>query len=172
MTDDVVKPDVVPEVKGGVVEDLSKLTDKDIKYRSKYKAAVAEKEELARKLEKTESEKKQMTQQIETSNKAAQQRVVNAELKALAISEGLKDLDLVKLIDLTNVKVDDNGEVVGLKEAVTDFKTRKPDFFGTNKMTSSSSNAGNVTETGAQKLDAMKLSPEEYAAQRRQYGLR
>lgn len=147
-----------------VFEDVSKLTNKDIKYRSKYKETVAEKEEITRKLEKAESEKAELVKKAESVTRAAQDRIVQAELKALVVSEGIKDIDVAKLIDLSAIKMDEKGDIIGLKEAVADFKTRKPDFFGSQKMTSSSSNAGNVTQNVSAKVDARNLTKEEYEA--------
>lgn len=57
--------------------------------------------------------------------------LINAELKAAAIGAGLADLDLLHLpaLDRTKIKVDEDGNVTGVEEALTEFKTKKPEYF-------------------------------------------
>jgi hypothetical protein len=56
-------------------------------------------------------------------------RIINAELKAEAIAAGLQDPDLLPLIDRAAVKIGDDGELVGIKEAIDAFKAKKPEYF-------------------------------------------
>jgi hypothetical protein len=59
----------------------------------------------------------------------AERVAIRAELKALAINEGINDLLLIKLIDDSAISIDADGNVVGAAEAVAAFKTTKPAFF-------------------------------------------
>ena len=63
--------------------------------------------------------------------KAAEQRIVRSELKAYAVKAGIVDLDGLKLVDLSSVKLDENGEVVGAEALIESLKTAKPYLFGT-----------------------------------------
>ncbi|HTI81750.1 MAG TPA: hypothetical protein VL614_14980 [Acetobacteraceae bacterium] len=57
--------------------------------------------------------------------------LINAELKAAAVGAGLADLDLLHLpaLDRSKIKVDDDGNVTGVEEALTEFKAKKPEYF-------------------------------------------
>lgn len=57
---------------------------------------------------------------------AANQRLINAEMQSLS---GYDHKLLAKLIDLSKVAVDDNGEVHGLKEAAQAVRTEYPAVF-------------------------------------------
>lgn len=134
-----------PEAKGSVsketVTPASKLSDSDIKWRAKYKDT---KEELETAKIQADKERKELASKVESTAKERgmiEQKWVEAEMKAEAIAAGLKDLELTKLIDTSTVKVND-GKIEGLKEAIEAFKTRKPEYFGSDKKSSSSSNAG------------------------------
>src|SRR5579859_2190170 len=54
-------------------------------------------------------------------------RIIQSELKAVAVAAGLKDLDLLPLIKRDAMKLDDDGNPVGIEEAVAAFKESKPD---------------------------------------------
>lgn len=58
-----------------------------------------------------------------------QQRVIESDLKAQAVAAGLEDLDLLPLLDRSGIKMDDDGNVTGIKEAIESFKAKKPDYF-------------------------------------------
>lgn len=66
---------------------------------------------------------------IKDANAAADQRVIRAELKAVAIKAGMVDLDGLKLADLSTVKIDKDGEVQGAEEMMTALKKSKPYLF-------------------------------------------
>ena len=66
---------------------------------------------------------------IKEATSAADQRVIRAELKAVAVEAGMVDLDGLKLADLSTVKLDKDGEVVGAKEMMAALKKSKPYLF-------------------------------------------
>jgi hypothetical protein len=63
-----------------------------------------------------------------TANKV-KQRAMDAELKAAAVTAGLRDPDLLPLIDRAGITIDDDGNVTGVQAAVDAFKAKKPEFF-------------------------------------------
>ena len=65
--------------------------------------------------------------------------IVRAELKAEAVRAGMVDLDGLKLLDASRVKVGANGEVEGATALMRELRRAKPWLFGG---ASSSSTAG------------------------------
>ncbi len=68
---------------------------------------------------------------ITQAQQAANERIIRAELKAEAVKAGVVDLDVLKLVDLSKLKINDQGEVEGGAELITALKESKPHFFGT-----------------------------------------
>jgi hypothetical protein len=80
---------------------------------------------------------------LDKSNKlqgTIEKRLINSELQQIASKEGLIDMDAFKMADLSNVKVSDEGEVVGAKEIIADLKKSKPYLF--KEVTTSNKNSG------------------------------
>lgn len=71
----------------------------------------------------------------------AQARLVRAELKAEAIRAGMIDLDGLKLLDLTDIAVDDKGEVVDPAAIFGKLKRMKPWLFGGGASSSAAAHA-------------------------------
>jgi hypothetical protein len=65
----------------------------------------------------------------EADRQASNRRIINAEVKAVALSMGIQDVDALKLVDTSALKVDDAGEVAGVSEVLEAFKTAKPYLF-------------------------------------------
>lgn len=57
-------------------------------------------------------------------------RLVRAEMKIEAIRAGIVDLDGLKLLDLSEVKLNDQGEVPDAGERIARLKKAKPWLFG------------------------------------------
>ncbi len=53
----------------------------------------------------------------------------SAAIKAAAVTSGLVDMDCLPLLDTSGVSVDPDGNVVGVDEAFSELKTRKPFLF-------------------------------------------
>lgn len=102
---------------------------------------------------------------ITDSNTKAEQRIIRAELKALATKAGIIDLDGLKLVDLAGIKLNEQGEVEGADALIESLKKAKPYLFGA--PASSSTATPPSKEPPAQKK-ATEMTPEEYAAARRQ----
>ena len=108
------------------------------------------------------------------------ERAIQSELKAIAISQGLSDPDLLGLISrmpgAPEVKFDDSGELVGAAEAVAKFKEWKPDFFRgvapapTTAPVSTPRTTGNPTpapSTGPVLVDIKSMNKQQYAEWKR-----
>ncbi len=122
-------------------------------------------------LEKRVTEMEAATsQRMKDAERAADERVMRAELRHIGASLGLVDADVLKLVDLkaAGLKLDDKGDVVGAKEAIEALKASKPWAF---KQTaadkgSSSSNAPSPGAPSAEPKDARTMTDAEYAALR------
>ncbi len=100
-----------------------------------------------------------------------QQRVIESDLKAQAVAAGLEDMDLLPLLDRSGIKMDDDGNVTGVKEAIEAFKAKKPDYFkkasggGEPKPKPKVTGDGGAPKPGDTPPDNVKqMKPEEYRA--------
>ncbi|MDE2468751.1 MAG: hypothetical protein KGL35_08410 [Bradyrhizobium sp.] len=100
---------------------------------------------------------------IAESNTKAEQRIIRAELKALAVKAGIVDLDGLKLVELGDVKLDDKGEVVGADALIEGLKKAKPYLFAA---PASSSSAKEPDKDPPAAKKATEMTKEEYAAER------
>lgn len=108
---------------------------------------------------------------LDAERAASDRRIINAEVKAVAVSLGLQDVDAIKLVDTSALKVDETtGEVAGVTELLAAFKTAKPYLFKEPPASSSNPNPTppkKKTET----FDARTATKEEIAADAKARGL-
>ena len=148
------------------VKAQKRYEDDILKWKSEYKVTNEELETIKA---KADSEKQELASKVENASKEKnvfEQKYIDAELKAQAVAAGIKDIDLVKLIDKKDIKLDENGNVTGIDTAITEFKTKKPDWFGSEKKVSTSSGSTLPDKTGVKPLDARTMSKEEWARNR------
>jgi hypothetical protein len=96
---------------------------------------------------------------------AAQARVVRAELKAEAVRAGMVDLDGLKLLDASTVKLNAAGEVEGAAAALKEMRRAKPWLFGA---ASSSSVAQAPSAQAPRAKLATEMGFEEWQTARRE----
>lgn len=94
----------------------------------------------------------------------ADKRVLLAELKGEALKAGLVDLDQLKLLDLSSVKLA-NGKLEGADALFTGLKESKPYLFGQPPSSSSSTQTPPPATPPAQK-NAKDMDSAEYAKAR------
>ncbi len=70
----------------------------------------------------------------------AEARLVRAELKVEALRAGMVDLDGLKLLDLSDVRLNQAGDVVDGAAILARLKRTKPWLFGTPASTSAAAN--------------------------------
>jgi len=92
-----------------------------------------------------------------------QSRLIVANLRTEAVRAGMVDLDGLKLVDLSGLRLDENDRVVGGRRIMTDLRRNKPWLFG---VTSSSSAAVAPSSQPIRQKTAMDMTDEEYAAAR------
>lgn len=144
-------------------ETFSKDYVRELRAENKGWRLKATQLETERDTHKTAAEKAaaDANDKVTVAQKAANERIIRAELKASALKAGMVDLDGLKLADLSKVKLNDAGEVEGADELMTELKKAKPYLFAN----ASSSNSG---EPPAKKppegKKATEMTAEEYAA--------
>ena len=108
--------------------------------------------------------------EAQTAARTGNERLMRAGLKAHAMSAGIVDPDVLKLIDLgtSGVRLDEAGEVVGAEQAIEALKAAKPWAF---KQTaadkgSSSSTASPPNAPPATGKRATEMTEAEWRAER------
>lgn len=97
---------------------------------------------------------------VQQERTAFQERLVRSELKAVAVKAGIVDLDGLKLLDTSKLKLLDDGTVEGAEQLIEDAKKAKPYLFAT-----STSHTGDPPppKTPAP-ANALDMSDADYAA--------
>ncbi len=111
---------------------------------------------------------------IAAAAKAGNDRLIQSELKALAVAAGMVDPDGLKLADLSTVSLDDQGTLKGGAELIEGLKTAKPYLFGAQQ--ASRRDTAHEGKAPAPKdhapKSALDMTDEEYAAARKAAGLK
>ncbi len=170
MSDDV-EDAPKPEPTKEEVNAVKDLSERDIKWREKYKLSVSELEAIKLQNEKETKELNDKLNgelsKVAEQNKILQETAINTKIEAEAVAAGIKDVELTNLIDRKDIKLNENGQITGVSEAIAAFKARKPDFFGADRKVSSSTNAP-IPDVPANNLqDAWSLSKEEFTSRMR-----
>lgn len=164
------KSAVESEIEVKSVDSQAETLERDVKWRAKFTAKAEEAENLKKQAEGKEKDLQNKIDNTQKQSEAMQKRVIDAELKAQAVTAGLKDLDFLKMVDTSGLKISEDGTVEGLEKAINDFKTSKPLLFGSEKRTSSSKNESLPrSETKGTVLDARKMSDEEWNANKSRF---
>lgn len=90
---------------------------------------LAQETDLKKKIEALEKRDKQREAEYGEKLTASERRYVRAEVRASAIREGIIDPDDVNSMDLSDLRVDDEGNVSGVAELIAASKERKPHWF-------------------------------------------
>jgi hypothetical protein len=88
-------------------------------------------------------------------------RLVTANLRTEAVRAGMVDLDGLKLMDLSQVQLDDNDKIIDGGKLMSELRRSKPWLFG---RPSSSSVASAPASKPLKQKTAMEMSDEEYFA--------
>jgi hypothetical protein len=90
-------------------------------------------------------------------------RLVVANLRTEAVRAGMIDLDGLKLIDHSAIRLDDDDKVIDGRKLMDDLRRNKPWLFAA---TSSSSAAKAPASQPVRPKTALEMTDEEYAAAR------
>jgi hypothetical protein len=92
-----------------------------------------------------------------------QSRLITANLRTEAVRAGMIDLDGLKLVDLSEVRLDENDKVVGGRRIMAELRRSKPWLFG---VASTSSAATAPASQPVRQKTAMDMTEAEYTAAR------
>ena len=112
--------------------------------------------EVAQPIEERAAELEKRLQEIEVTTAT---RLIRAELKMEAIRAGMVDLDGLKLVDSSSVKIGDDGDVLGATALMIQLRRAKPWLFGGS---SSSSAAAAPPAQAPEGRLATKMSYDEW----------
>lgn len=109
-------------------EDMkNKLTEYEKQIEEKRLAELSEKERAEEIAKKAEEEKQSLAHQLETLQKQIQQEKITNEFIKLATTHNIAYIDdALKLADFSGVKVNEEGNVEGVKEAIKALVENKP----------------------------------------------
>lgn len=92
-----------------------------------------------------------------------QARLVMASLRTEAVRAGMIDLDGLKMVDVSSVRLGTDDRVIGGRKLMDDLRRTKPWLFGT---PSSSSAAVAPASQPVRTKTALEMTDDEYAAAR------
>jgi hypothetical protein len=111
----------------------------------------------------TELGQQPATDDIEKLRTAFHSRLIAANLRTEAVRAGMIDLDGLRLVDLSEVSLDEGDRVVGGRRIMAELRRTKPWLFGA---PSTSSAALAPASLPVRQKTAMDMTDEEYAAAR------
>src|ERR1700710_1182248 len=92
-----------------------------------------------------------------------QSRLVVANLRTEAVRAGMVDLDGLRLVDTSSVRLGNDDKIIGGRKLMDDLRRTKPWLFG---VASSSSAAVAPASQPVRQKTALEMTDEEYAAAR------
>lgn len=104
-----------------------------------------------------------LERELEELRSSAQGRLVRAELKVEAVRAGIVDLDGLRLLEIADARVGENGEVENAAEMVAQLRSAKPWLFSAG---SSSSAASAPPAQPLRQKSATEMTDDEYRAAR------
>jgi len=100
-----------------------------------------------------------MQSEGEEFRRQTEQRIILAEMKVEAVRAGIVDLDGLRLLNLSELRLSDDGDVIGGKELITQLKHAKPWLFS---IPSSSSFAKAPPSKPIRQKLATEMTDDEY----------
>jgi hypothetical protein len=132
------------------------------KAREEMEAARRERDETAAKA------RKDAQAAIAEARRAADLRIVQAELKATALAAGMIDVEGLKLLDISGVELNEEGNIVIPASLFADAKKAKPWLFG---QASTSSTAATPKIEPPKSKSVREMDDKERRAFEREHGI-
>ncbi len=117
-------PVVVADPPREITDAEKKLRREVARYREQARIAMSERDAAV------STAARERDDAIAAVREEARGHVLQAELRAHATRAGILDLDALKLADLGAISFDENGDIVGIDEAIASLRDRKPYLFG------------------------------------------
>lgn len=148
---------------------LKEYKDKESEAERKRLEEEGKYKELAEKLQRERDEEK----------KQYEDRLIRSEVRSRALAAGVVSARVADLIPRDKIKFDENGEMVGIEEAIADFREAEPSLFKSEAAGEQKTGDAKkeVKSTGSDKADpnpaakappfsALNLSQEEWKKKR------
>ncbi len=130
------------------------------------KPALPSADDASNLLNELRSRAEVLERQLAEVQRQTESRIVRAELKAEAIRAGIVDPDGLKLLDISAIKLNRDGEVDSAGTLIADFKRAKPWLFGNPPPVSTSSLAVAPPAQPPSQKSAKDMTEEEWRAAR------
>jgi hypothetical protein len=114
-------------------------------------------------VDKDQPAEQSATEEISKLRTHFQSRLIAASLRTEAVHAGMIDLDGLKLVNLTEVRLDIDDKVIDGRRIMAELRRNKPWLFGA--ASTSSAAIAPVSQRARQKT-AMEMTDEEYATAR------
>lgn len=114
---------------------------------------------------------KERDERIAAAETRANSRIINAELRAVAAKFGMVDLDGIKLLDSSQLKLTEDGAVEGAEALIEAAQKAKPWLFG-GEANSSSNSSRTPPPNKGEKKSARDMTDDEWQREKRKLGLR
>ncbi|MFH5067214.1 hypothetical protein ACHHY8_02525 [Enterobacter cloacae complex sp. 2024EL-00215] len=150
------------------LEYVQELRAENAKYRTSAKEA---REQLDAAQNDAKKKSEEADQKVQSAEKAANARIIRAELKAVAVKAGMVDLDGLKLADLSSVTLGEDGEVTGAEDLMAKLKEAKPYLFAEPSKSTTNTDVRVPPKKEPEKFNASKATPEELRAKAKELGL-
>lgn len=152
----------------GYVERLKKEVFKWKSKAKENKDASQKFEEAEKRLREAEESSQKALSRANEINTIAEKRMINAEIRAISLELGLKKIEYAKLCNMTKVLINEDGEVLGVREALQALKESDPDLF--KLVTTTNINIQNNKTSSSQVAKVrIKSQGKEYEKQKRDF---
>jgi len=123
-----------PDAVASILEAKRKANAEAKAYREKLEKLEKEQQEAANKALEEQGKYKELNEKLKTEKDEIivkfKAKIVEMALTNEAIKAGISDPDVVAIIDVKDVKIDDDFNVENAAEIIEAFKEAKPHFFG------------------------------------------
>lgn len=153
---------------------VEELTAAAKAHKEAQEAAKTETQRLQEAKEAAERKAQEEATKATEALTKADKRIIRTEVRSLARELGAVDLDDVEILlekSGGEIKVDEEGNVTGAKEALEALKTAKPHLFTAEKQTPAPV-GGPLNPPKKAPANMLEASDEEFAAELRRLGLR
>lgn len=142
--------------------------DEGAKSKPKARKKAEDDEDDTPRITQTDLDKLEKLRKTEGKRAAAREATLTRALTKKAVAAGLADAGwngkganlIERMIDLSELEIDDEGEVIGLESQIADVKTEMPEWFKKARP-KSAANGGAREVDGAEKQTVKKVKPRD-----------
>lgn len=118
---------------------IESLAKDNVKFKGesiKWRQRAGENQKIAEESKRVAEQKADSALKlIQKTQELSDKRIVEAEIRLISSELGLKKKEYIRLADMSNVKIEDDGTVFGVRESLSALKQADPDLFSYTKTT-------------------------------------